>query len=176
MTCSKGTHAIWKQALWSSSWTCLLMFVPLQFNILHLSFLYFTVKKKYCTLYKMDTTWKPFTLYITIMISLIQYVVVILQIWHVFDPPDDKRKVQKCSQVEYSIINLYNYCVTSCFIISLLYASTCFDHCVLIIRRSKLYYIAFGIITPVGGRPVHKFSLNQCMGQPPTGVMIPDAV
>jgi len=27
---------------------------------------------------------------------------------------------------------------------------------VLIIRRSKLYYTASGIVTPVGGRPVHK--------------------
>ena len=26
---------------------------------------------------------------------------------------------------------------------------------VLIIRRSKLYYTASGIVTPVGGRPVH---------------------
>ena len=26
----------------------------------------------------------------------------------------------------------------------------------LIVRRSKLYYTASGIITPVGGRPVHK--------------------
>jgi len=43
----------------------------------------------------------------------------------------------------------------SFFIISLLYASTCFEHYVLIIRRSKLYYTASGIITPVGGRPVH---------------------
>jgi len=36
---------------------------------------------------------------------------------------------------------------------------------VLIIRRSKLYYTASGIITPVGGRPVHCLrvsSLNQC--------------
>jgi len=40
------------------------------------------------------------------------------------------------------------------FIISLLYASTYFEHYVLIIRRSKLYYTASGIITPVGGRPV----------------------
>ena len=30
---------------------------------------------------------------------------------------------------------------------SLLYASTCFEHYVLIIRRSKLYYTASGIIT-----------------------------
>ena len=42
------------------------------------------------------------------------------------------------------------------FIISLLYASTCFEHYVLIIRRSKLYCTASGIITPVRGRPVHK--------------------
>jgi len=40
-------------------------------------------------------------------------------------------------------------------------ASTCFEHYVLehyvlIIRRSKLYYTASGIITPVGGSPVHR--------------------
>jgi len=34
-------------------------------------------------------------------------------------------------------------------------SSTCFEHYVLIIRRSKLYYTASGIITPVGGCPVH---------------------
>ena len=48
-------------------------------------------------------------------------------------------------------------------LISLLYASTCFEHYVLLIRRSELYYIASGIITPVGGRPVHRLresSLN----------------
>ena len=28
----------------------------------------------------------------------------------------------------------------------------------------------------VGGRPVHRSSLNLCTGRPPTGVMIPDAV
>jgi len=38
----------------------------------------------------------------------------------------------------------------------LLYASTCFEHYVLIIRRSKLYYTASGIITTVSGRPVHR--------------------
>ena len=47
-------------------------------------------------------------------------------------------------------------CTKSSFIISLLYASTCFEHYVLIIRRSELYYTASGIITPVGGRPVHR--------------------
>ena len=51
---------------------------------------------------------------------------------------------------------------------------------VLIIRRSKLYYTASGIITPVGGRPVHRLReesyLNRCTGRPPTSVKIPDAV
>jgi len=42
-----------------------------------------------------------------------------------------------------------------CFTISLFPASTCFEHYVLIVRRSKLYYTASGIITPIGGRPVH---------------------
>ena len=37
-----------------------------------------------------------------------------------------------------------------------IYASTCFEHYVLIIRRSKLYCTASGIITPVGGRPLHR--------------------
>ena len=52
---------------------------------------------------------------------------------------------------------------------NLLYASTCFEHYVLIISRSKLYYTAYGIITHVGGRPVHRFreesSLNLCTGR-----------
>jgi len=34
-----------------------------------------------------------------------------------------------------------------CFTISLFHASTCFEHHVVIIRRSKLYYTAAGIIT-----------------------------
>jgi hypothetical protein len=42
------------------------------------------------------------------------------------------------------------------FIMSLFHASTCFKHHVLIVRRSKLYYTASGIITPIGGRPVHR--------------------
>ena len=37
-----------------------------------------------------------------------------------------------------------------CFTRSLFRASTCFEHYVLIIRRSKLHYTASGIITPVG--------------------------
>ena len=40
----------------------------------------------------------------------------------------------------------------------------------LIVRRSKLYYTASGIITPVGGRPEHRLKENS------TGVMIPEAV
>ena len=51
---------------------------------------------------------------------------------------------------------------------------------VLFIRRSKLYYTASGIITPIGGRPVHRLkedsSFNLCTGRSPTGVMIPEAV
>ena len=38
------------------------------------------------------------------------------------------------------------------------------------------HYTASGIITSVGGRPVHRSSPNLCTGQPPTGVMIPGAV
>jgi len=53
---------------------------------------------------------------------------------------------------------------------------------VLIIRRSKLYYTASGIITPLGGRLVRRLrglvlnqsSPNLCTGRPPRGVMIPD--
>jgi len=37
-----------------------------------------------------------------------------------------------------------------CFTISLFHASTCFEHHVLIIRRSTLHYTASGIITPIG--------------------------
>jgi len=32
---------------------------------------------------------------------------------------------------------------------------------VLIIRRSKLYYTASGIVTPVGGHPVHRLKEEQ---------------
>jgi len=50
---------------------------------------------------------------------------------------------------------------------------------VLIINKSKLYYTESGIVTPVGGRPVHRLRedfLNLCTGRPPTVVIIPDAV
>ena len=44
---------------------------------------------------------------------------------------------------------------------SLFHACTCFEHHVLIVRKSKLYYATSGIITPI---------------ITPIGVMIPDAV
>ena len=49
-----------------------------------------------------------------------------------------------------------------CFTISLFHASTCFEHYVLTVRRSKLFYTASGIITPVGGRPVHQTATYRC--------------
>jgi len=42
-----------------------------------------------------------------------------------------------------------------CSTINLFHAFTCFEHHVLIVRRSKLYYTASGIITPLGGRNMH---------------------
>jgi len=53
-----------------------------------------------------------------------------------------------------------------CFIISLLYSSTCFEHYALIIRRSKLYYTASGIITPCrwpSGAQVERGLLYWCI-------------
>jgi hypothetical protein len=46
---------------------------------------------------------------------------------------------------------------------------------VVTIRRSKLYYTASGIVTPVGGYPVRRLREGQSE-RPPTGVTIPDAV
>jgi len=39
-----------------------------------------------------------------------------------------------------------------------------------------LYYTASGIITQVGGRPVHRLREDLYTERPPTGVMISDAV
>ena len=47
---------------------------------------------------------------------------------------------------------------------------------VLIIRRSKLYYTASGIDTHCSGLSGAQVERGLCTGQPPTGVMIPDAV
>ena len=53
------------------------------------------------------------------------------------------------------------------FIMSLFHASTCFEHHVLIARRAKLYYTVSGIVTPIGGRPVHR--LREDLSQPVHG-------
>jgi len=37
-----------------------------------------------------------------------------------------------------------------CFTIILFHAPTCFEHHVLIVTRSKLYYTVSGITTPIG--------------------------
>jgi len=65
----------------------------------------------------------------------------------------------------------------SCFIISLLYASKYFEHHVLIIRRSKLYYAASGVITTVDGLQVQMLREDSCARDGHLqSVMIPDAV
>ena len=67
---------------------------------------------------------------------------------------------------QYIYLNINQLDALNC-IISLFHASTCFEHYVLIIRGSKLYYAASGIITPVGGRPVHRlredWTLSTCL-------------
>ena len=47
---------------------------------------------------------------------------------------------------------------------------------VLIIRRSKLYYTASGIISPVGGRPVQRLGEDCAPEGHLQSVKIPDAV
>jgi len=47
---------------------------------------------------------------------------------------------------------------------------------VFIIKRSKLYYTASGIITPVGGRLVHRLRKECAPDGHLQSVMIPDAV
>ena len=58
------------------------------------------------------------------------------------------------TQLSFSYLNI-NQLDALNFIMSLFHASTCFEHHVLRIRWSKLYYTAPGIITPIGGRPVY---------------------
>ena len=71
-----------------------------------------------------------------------------------------------------------------CFTISLFHASTCFEHHVLIIRRSKFYYTASGIITPHASTCFEhhvliirrsKFYYTASGIITPIGVMIPEA-
>jgi len=67
-------------------------------------------------------------------------------------------------------------CTKSCFIISLLYASTCFEHCYAHHQRSELYYTASGIVTPAGGHPVHRLRENCAPDGHLQIVTMPDAV
>jgi len=60
--------------------------------------------------------------------------------------------------LEINQLDAHNFCFT----VSSFYASTCFEHHVLIIRRSKLHYTASGIITPIGGCPVHEMATYKC--------------
>ena len=56
-----------------------------------------------------------------------------------------------------------------------LHVSSTSAHC----QEAKLYYTVSGIITLIGGRPVHRLkesSLNLCTGRPPIGVMISETV
>ena len=65
------------------------------------------------------------------------------------------------------------------FIISLFQASTCFEHMCSSSGGQKLYYTVSGIITPIGGRPVHRLreesSLNLCTGRE-GGYLVPKPV
>ena len=46
--------------------------------------------------------------------------------------------------------------------ISLFQASTCFEHTCSSSGGQKLYYTVSGIITPIGGRPVHGKATYRC--------------
>ena len=67
----------------------------------------------------------------------------------------------RASQYIYLNINQLDALI---FKMSLFHASTCFEHHVLIVRRTKLYYTASGIITPIGGRPVHRLREDWIVG------------
>ena len=56
--------------------------------------------------------------------------------------------LRKQAEIFISVINQLD-AQNFCFTISLFHASTCLEHYVLIIRRSKLHYTASGIITPI---------------------------
>jgi len=60
---------------------------------------------------------------------------------------DDVGEIKENTQdIFISVINQLDV-QNFCFTISLFHASTCFEHYVLIIRRSKLYYTVSGITT-----------------------------
>ena len=48
------------------------------------------------------------------------------------------------------------------FIISLFQASACFEHMCSSSGGQELYYTVSGIITPIGGRPVHRLRGTVC--------------
>ena len=64
----------------------------------------------------------------------------------------------------------------SCFTISLLYASTCFEHCCAHHQEVKI------VLYSIWYRHTYRWpsgansSINLCTGRPPTGVILPDAV
>ena len=61
-----------------------------------------------------------------------------------------------------------------CFTVSLFHASTCFEQHVLIVRRSKFYYTASVIITPIDVGVMMYFTASGIIT--PIGVVIPEAV
>ena len=67
------------------------------------------------------------------------------------------------------LYSLWYHHTETCFIMSLFHASTCFEHHVLIVRRAKLYYTVSGIITPMGGRPVHRLRASPLSTRTPDG-------
>jgi len=71
------------------------------------------------------------------------------------------RNIEKISHLRELSILLINQIGAQnfCFTVGLFLVSTCFEHHVLIIRSSELYYTASGIITHIGGRPVHKLGV-----------------
>jgi len=58
----------------------------------------------------------------------------------------------------------------------LFHASTCFEHSVLIVWSSKLYYTASGIITQYRCPSGAQVESGLCTGRPPKSLTIPDAV
>ena len=67
----------------------------------------------------------------------------------------------RASQYIY-VSNKPTWCTKFCFTLISFHASTCFEHHLFIIRKSKLYYTASGIITPIGGCPMHRTATYRC--------------
>ena len=73
--------------------------------------------------------------------------------------------ISRPTNLKYLVKTIYlniNHLDALNFIMSLFHASTCFEHHVLIVRRAKLYYTVSGIITPIGGHPVHRTATYMC--------------